>query len=93
MPYRIDEYEQLLASAADEIGEYGCASKVGSGASAFVHAKAGTRALELSWDNEGIWVEFFVGDDDEATTERTFPTMQLALDSAREWLGNGTQST
>lgn len=61
----------------------------GDGDSSFVFVEHCRRAVELSWNGTGWWLEFWDSADDEnapAIAERTVGTEAEAVDAIKEWL-------
>jgi hypothetical protein len=61
------------------------ASVRGEGAARFVFAEAGERSVEISALDDGVWVEYWDGED-EPTFDRTFATADAATADAKVWL-------
>jgi hypothetical protein len=65
------------------------ASLKGHGAASFVHAVNKGRAVEISEDNGGFWLEFWEKSDDEDAApvkELTAHSIEEAVQAAARWL-------
>ena len=77
------ELESILEKLS---GKNVTAEVKGDGISQFVYAKCGSRVVELSQEENGIWVEFWSGDSEEAERGVTFNSYNEALVKILAWL-------
>ena len=82
---KLAEIQEELAPQCDKV----CLK--GSGKASFVYAVNNGRAVEISEDNGGFWLEFWETSDDEDAApirEMTVESAEHAVDRARQWLGS-----
>lgn len=69
-----------LATIANEV------ALRGDGPAEFVFAEGNNRSIELSFANEGFWVEYWEGLGDVSDHEYTFHSLAAATEDAIRWL-------
>jgi hypothetical protein len=75
------------ASLARSLNAAGFRARVrGEGAGSFVFAETDERAVEISASDVGVWVEYWNGDDDGPSFDRTFQDADAATADAKAWL-------
>ena len=58
----------------------------GSGKSQFIFAKNNTGAVEISGNEDGIWVKFWKGDSEIPIKDETFKDFASAINASMVWL-------
>ena len=77
-----DNYTSRLRAASDKLNVSN--SKIrGEGAAQYLFARSEHGAIELSESNDGVWVEFWRGDDDSPAAERIFSGYDGAVKAAQ----------
>jgi len=81
----MNDYGRELAELVAILDGAGAVASVrGDGSARFVYAVRDPRAVEISCDADGWWVEFWEGD--SVVSDRTFSVSRAAALSARSWL-------
>ena len=82
-------YRAELEQAAEELRSTTETADVrGEGEALFLHAARQGRSLELARSKDGVWVEFWNGED--PVHEATYSALPDAVEAAREWLTGQT---
>lgn len=58
----------------------------GDGRGQFIFAEKGSRSVEISRSQDGVWVEYF--QEDDVSHDMTFTDYEEAVDSSVLWLSN-----
>jgi len=83
----MDTYGDLLQRAVSILQRSGFSSSVrGNGAARFVYAEHGGRAVELSFDGVGFFVELFEKPTEISVCDTQQDTVEIAAEQAVDWL-------
>jgi uncharacterized protein YbjT (DUF2867 family) len=81
------EYHDRLAGVAELLSLRGIdADCRGDGAARFVYAAKDRRAIELSWDGVGVFIEMFEESSEISIRDEQQDTFDIGVQSAIEWL-------
>lgn len=78
-------YHQQLDAVAAQIAAFATSTAIiGSHMARFVYAKKGSRAVHLSWAEDGVLLEYWDGDDN--VRDVIEPSWKTAIHDAHQWL-------
>lgn len=83
------EYKRELEKVAEQLKDSASLVDIrGDGAAQFIFAVNGSRALEISQSEEGVWIEFWQGEDESPAQGITVSSYDEAVIAAIEWLNS-----
>jgi hypothetical protein len=81
------EYHAKLEAVAGEIRRHGMKAECrGDGAARFVYATNASRAVELSWDGVGVFIEMFEEPSEVSIRDEQQDTFEFGAEEALSWL-------
>ena len=81
------EYHDKLDSVVDFLGRRGIASECrGEAAARFVYAQKDDRAVELSWDGTGVFIEMFEEPSEVSVRDELQDSFEVGAECANAWL-------
>ncbi len=89
MPSPDVEYRGKLEKVVQQLKDSVALVEIwGDSAGQFIFANNGVRSLEISQCDEGIWLEFWDGEDESPTHELIVSSYDEATDAAVKWLNS-----
>ena len=83
------EYRYELEKVAEKLSASATLVNIrGDGAAQFIYATNDARSLEISQSEDGVWIEFWQGEDELAIHEVTVSSFDEAVHSSNEWLSS-----
>ncbi len=82
-----EEYHERLRGVAEYLSQRGIeAGCRGDGGAQFLYAQKGDRAVKLSWDGVGVFIEMFEEPSEVSMRDEQQETFEIGADRALAWL-------